>query len=515
MQHIFIKCAVGCLVILSGCYYSLAKKEVGCACTLGVGGGNLQVISKSGRVLSYQNIKVFFKDADQEDKAKEALELLKCGKKTIEEITGLKTIPINVKIIKKGSFIGKGDIWGVSIKTDETFKSDLATVIHEITEQTIRREQIKGRFVFDGIAEYVRLIFQEKYLPTLFYKENTAFYFLFYPLDREKRFDICKWKAVSPILLFKMIFLPGKMKEKVAISQVIYYWISAYFWAKMVDKSGKTDLIRAFIAKVLSLPPKHRKIESEIKILEELTGLEVRKEMVISVNEMIENLPKYFLFFKIPKNMVPIKIEDEKYIFIDKYEVTNEEFVKFLNECGNQIEGGKPWLCEECNREIEKIGKRYKVKPGYENYPVRFVTWYGANAYAKWVGKRLPTKEEWIKAAVGDKYKRYPWGNKWQKNYCNWGEYGKYDKYKETSPVNSFEKGKSEYGCYNLVGNVAEWVQPFEGNYLYLGGSYMDDKNFVNVYSFGKGTPNSSYSYVGFRCAKDFPTINELRELHK
>src|SRR5205814_1059626 len=70
---------------------------------------------------------------------------------------------------------------------------------------------------------------------------------------------------------------------------------------------------------------------------------------------------------------------------IDRYEVTNADFLRFTRETGAISEGN--W-------------QRYFL-PGMERYPVVGVTWNDANAYAKWLGKRLPTAREWEKAAGG------------------------------------------------------------------------------------------------------------------
>jgi len=208
---------------------------------------------------------------------------------------------------------------------------------------------------------------------------------------------------------------------------------------------------------------------------------------------------------------------------IDRYEVSNEEFCKFLNAVRNQKEGGKYWLDEQRNSEIIRANGKYQPKKGYEKYPVRYVTWYGANAYAKWAGKRLPTEAEWEYAASNGGTTKYPWGNKWCDTCCNWKEDGKIDGYESTAPVDAFESGKNHYGCYNMVGNVWEWVADWWSNSyemkfqknpkgpqngvakIYRGGCYKYDKKWANSKVRNGSQPRLSWDCVGFRCAKDIP----------
>ena len=98
--------------------------------------------------------------------------------------------------------------------------------------------------------------------------------------------------------------------------------------------------------------------------------------------------------------------------WIDKYEVTNAQFVAFLNEKGNQEENGEEWLeLEDVDCNIELTGGEFRPKNGYADHPVIEVSWCGARAYAEWVGGRLPTEAEWEKAARGIDGQTYPWGN--------------------------------------------------------------------------------------------------------
>ena len=165
--------------------------------------------------------------------------------------------------------------------------------------------------------------------------------------------------------------------------------------------------------------------------------------------------------------------------YIDKIEVTNAQFAQFLNEQGNQEEGGATWLdFKDKDCWITKSLGRYQPKGGYENHPVIEVTWYGAKAYCEWRGRsvskhvRLPTEAEWEKAASWDPVagakRLYPWGNEWDAGRVNadWPitnptEYrpiitaqGK----PNTAPVGSHPEGASPYGVLDMAGNAWEWV---------------------------------------------------------
>jgi formylglycine-generating enzyme required for sulfatase activity len=151
--------------------------------------------------------------------------------------------------------------------------------------------------------------------------------------------------------------------------------------------------------------------------------------------------------------------------YIDKTEVTNAQFAQFLNEQGNQKEGGETWLDigdEDCR--IIRRGTQYQPWSDYRDHPVLEVTWYGAKAYCEWTGGRLPTEAEWEKAASWDpatETKRvYPWGNEWDESRANADrpitttvEIGIH-----TVPVGSKSKGASPYGVMDMSGNVWEWV---------------------------------------------------------
>ena len=91
------------------------------------------------------------------------------------------------------------------------------------------------------------------------------------------------------------------------------------------------------------------------------------------------------------------------------------------------------------------------------------ITWHNAVAYAEWANKRLPTVEEWVKAARGTDGREYPWGNEFDVNKCNTKE----GRTGGTTPVGKYSPlGDSPYGCVDMAGNVWEWTatqKPAEG----------------------------------------------------
>ena len=162
--------------------------------------------------------------------------------------------------------------------------------------------------------------------------------------------------------------------------------------------------------------------------------------------------------------------------------------------------------------------------PGKADHPVTFVSWEDANAYCQWAGKRLPTDEEWEKAARGSDGRMFPWGDEFDIKRANTPlRWKKLNQFGDTTPVGAFPAGASPYGLMDMSGNVwewtASWYKPYPKNkvasesygerYKTLKGGSWFDCSFYNcgisapVFNrafFAKKVKNDSF---GFRCAKD------------
>lgn len=151
---------------------------------------------------------------------------------------------------------------------------------------------------------------------------------------------------------------------------------------------------------------------------------------------------------------------------IDTYPVTCGQYQKFIEAGGYSksnywSEAGWQWRKENL---ISQPLYWIDSKEWSEN-PVCGVSWYEAEAYAKFVGKRLPTEAEWEKAASWDETNQqsriYPWGNNLpDKNLCN-HDY----QIGQSTPVNYYPKGQSAYGCQDMLGNVWEWTDSWFAPY--------------------------------------------------
>jgi formylglycine-generating enzyme required for sulfatase activity len=143
----------------------------------------------------------------------------------------------------------------------------------------------------------------------------------------------------------------------------------------------------------------------------------------------------------------------------------------------------------------------HEYDPLASHRPVVNVSWNQARQFCLSQGRRLPTEEEWEKAARGTDGRLYPWGNDYDPARANAGQ-----RFPGPTNTGAFEEGRSPYGLYDMAGNVAEWTESSDGDVkVYRGGSWASAPEGVRVTSRGIIAPAHRLPDLGFRCAMDGP----------
>jgi len=214
----------------------------------------------------------------------------------------------------------------------------------------------------------------------------------------------------------------------------------------------------------------------------------------------------------------PMRKVNLEAFYIDRYEVTNAQYVEFLNDLGSHVGRCEGHDCIEIKDEdpdshitYNYETGRYEVEAGYEDHPVIKVSWYGAKAFCEHYGKRLPTEAEWEKAARGADGRVYPWGDEADASRANVD-----DRIGDTTPVGSYPAGASPFGALDMAGNVWEWVGDWYRAYpggeyrseffgfkykVVRGGSWNHPLRDARCSSRDIAHPARRILVVGFRCA--------------
>ena len=228
-------------------------------------------------------------------------------------------------------------------------------------------------------------------------------------------------------------------------------------------------------------------------------------EGILGVDVGVDQLPQREVFLKT--------------FYIDKYEVTVREYKKFAKATEHPLPALLTTDTDTNTDTKKKWAEAVKYPPIEDDFPINDVPYMDAESYCKWAGKRLPTEEEWEKAARGTDGRLYPWGNDKKIGKANTIEWSK-EKVAAVA-VGSFPTDVSPYGVYDMAGNIMEWTSSWYEAYpgsklkrpqfgkkykVMKGGAWMGPMTpFARAshrYAAG-GTERNHHPHFGMRCAKD------------
>jgi formylglycine-generating enzyme required for sulfatase activity len=193
--------------------------------------------------------------------------------------------------------------------------------------------------------------------------------------------------------------------------------------------------------------------------------------------------------------------------FMDRTEVTNGQFAKFLSASDSNAE-----FYDSHMDIVQTQPHKFLPRLGREEFPVAWVDWTAAFAFALWAGKSLPTEEEWIIAALSGRAVHagdtlYPWGSSADSSRCNGL---RITGFPASMPVAAYPQGPTTSGIADLAGNVAEWtlteertIEPNGGTHSWMvvkGGSFLDPLSNLTVLNRRLQNRNEHLSSTGFRC---------------
>lgn len=216
--------------------------------------------------------------------------------------------------------------------------------------------------------------------------------------------------------------------------------------------------------------------------------------------------------------------------YIDKYEVSVAQYAAFLNRLGSYDKACHNF---DCTLPRERIGytsylmeqdlgdgtRQYAALTGFANYPANHITWYGADAYCRSVGARLPTEAEWEYAARGTDGRLYPWGNEQPTPRHAVYQSNSFDNLK---PVDALPDGASPFGVFGMAGSVWEWTADWYDERYYQhspavnptgpefgltravrGGAWPNNNQADRIRATNRSalSPDLISATVGFRCA--------------
>ena len=418
-----------------------------------------------------------------------------------------------IKTLRDSIWVNK---WPAKNKTIYTIYS----LIPEGIDSPLFEENISSEYHFVSLWNHEELLLDTIYNKTYVQVKTNAFDKSWLGTRREGNIDcIAKFRNLLKVdLNFDTLIFQSDTGTKISVyagnpsyqtnfkdfttekQKIKLYDIFGRYEGKfVVQLFDKNELIDERI--VFIKPGTPRLISKVIKT--KFSAKPLKNMLEIPAGEFIFKIEKNWSFIPYPYYSEPQKIKMNSF-YMDKYPVTNKQFYKFIKS--------SKYIPEDTTNFLNHW-KDAKYPKGEENYPVVYVSYKDAQAYAEWAGKRLPTEIEWQYASQGFDGRKWPWGNGFDSTKCN-------NALGYPTPVNAFNSGKSPFGIMDMVGNVWQLTNDVydNGSYYFVimrGGSYYKP---TSSWWYVQGGPQQldksqmlllvspgfiRNATVGFRCVKD------------
>jgi CHAT domain-containing protein/formylglycine-generating enzyme required for sulfatase activity/tetratricopeptide (TPR) repeat protein len=203
---------------------------------------------------------------------------------------------------------------------------------------------------------------------------------------------------------------------------------------------------------------------------------------------------------------------------IGRHPITNAEYASFIVESGYpiseigvsaQISGGSSESADiaalaDTLAKAARRGFRPELAVTKPDHPVVEVSWFDAIEFCRWTRTRLPTADEWERAARGEDSRNWPWGDTPDAEKCNSSESG----IGTTTPVSRYDDSPPPYGCCDMAGNVVGWTATAvedasieAPSYIIKGGCWTFAMDTAQVWRRLDNPPDDLWNALGFRCA--------------
>ncbi|MBI2395644.1 MAG: SUMF1/EgtB/PvdO family nonheme iron enzyme [Deltaproteobacteria bacterium] len=207
--------------------------------------------------------------------------------------------------------------------------------------------------------------------------------------------------------------------------------------------------------------------------------------------------------------MVPVP-RDVPVFFVDRTEVT----VRAYRACVAAGACNETWRHASAYREDDPVRREWRCnyhRPGRDDHPINCVTFAQATAYCAWAGKRLPTADEWTRAARGDDARTYPWGEAMPR--CRQAVFARYGPDAPgcskqpvgTAPADAHPDTASPFGALDMAGSLWEWTteRSPRGFPFMRGGAWDSAERGITIESRLEQAPGNGDITLGFRCVRD------------